>query len=175
MSPLSDNDYLDSDKFLTECLTILEEKYKAGDKGAIALALYQCFIMNKPAPEWLRAAFIAAYESVTGLEVKSWAQAFGGQVFGAGPHPKKARLKQRMAHRDLRYPIARLVYQFSRRKTISRPMFDDIAEELKRTGVLEEAGLTDIGGGTVDDIFYKHGGKEIYESIKSLFEPIPRQ
>jgi hypothetical protein len=47
-----------------------------------------------------------------------------------------------------------LVYQFEAKdKPIGRSMFEDIAEKLKRTGVLQEVGLADIGAGTVDDIF----------------------
>jgi hypothetical protein len=135
------HDRLGGDKYLGECLTILKEKAKAGNRAAILIALHQVLLMRRPVPEWLRNAFIAAFQEVAGFESKSWDQAFGN------PHPKRARLKARKQYRELRYPIALRVHQ---RKAldekIDKGMFDKIAKDLKKTGDAPR-----ISGTTVSD------------------------
>src|SRR5262245_16922400 len=152
-------DFLDDKKFLAECLAILKEKCEGGNKAAILKALHQCFLMNAPVPRWLRQAFVNAYENVAGFKAKSWDQAFGR------PHPKRMRPQARKQYRDLRYPIAVSVH---RRKAAGKPvdkrMFEKIAGELKRAGEVAR-----ISGTTVSEIYYKHGGKELYEVVAPFF------
>jgi hypothetical protein len=141
-------DYLDDDKYLAECLEILERKYKAGNNSAILLALHQCFIMGKAAPEWLRRAFIDAYEEVAAFGARSWDELFGLPV------PKGAHLDARAAYAKLRYPVALRVAL--RDGPIEPDLFDHIGAELG------------IARTTASDVYYKHGGEELAEAIEPL-------
>ena len=85
MSAAPDDKYLDDDKYIAKYLEIARQKHEEGNKAIVLLAIHQCLIMKKPLPEWLRLAFIDAYQSATAFEIRSWDEAFGP------PHPKRAR------------------------------------------------------------------------------------
>jgi hypothetical protein len=89
----------DDDEYISEYLDIAEQQFESGHKAVLLMALHQCLLLNKPLPEWLRKAFIKAYEYAMGFEAKSWDDVFGR------PHPKGAHLETRRQHRDLRIPI----------------------------------------------------------------------
>jgi hypothetical protein len=141
-------DYLDSKKFLAECLTILKEKCKGGDKAAILKALHQCFLMNAPVPRWLSCAFVEAYEAAARFEIRSWDEAFG-PAQGKGAHPRT-----RKQYGELRYPVALGVVL--RGQSIDSALFEKIGASLS------------IGRTKATDIYYGHGGKELAEAIEPL-------
>ena len=80
-------------------LKIAKKKIEGGNKEVLLKAMHQCLIMKKPLPEWLRLAFLHAYQSAYPFEIKSWDEIFGP------PHPKGAHLKTRKRHFELRFPI----------------------------------------------------------------------
>jgi hypothetical protein len=90
----------ETNKYFSEVLEILRQQLEGGDRSALLKAIYHWCLMNRPygfvdddgkalaepqlrpLPEWLRLAFVDAYESATGrYEIKSWDRAFGQ------PHP----------------------------------------------------------------------------------------
>src|SRR6266508_5313973 len=91
----------ETDKHFAKLLGILEQRFENGDKTVILKAIQQCFLMKRPVPEWLRLAFLQAYDAATGYEIKSWAEAFGP------PHPKGSR---HSAHHDHHRPQTRMVW-----------------------------------------------------------------
>ena len=143
-------DYLDGDKYLADYLDIAKQKFEEGNKPVLLTAMHQCLILKKPPPEWLRLAFIDAYQSATAFEIRSWNEVFGP------PHPKKARLDTRKQHADLRYPIAVRVALRASGENIDKGLFETIGSEFG------------ISGSTASDIYYKGGGKELGESIEPI-------
>ena len=160
MSAPDDDKYfddLDDDKHLSEILEILKQKSDDGNKAAVLLAVYQCALRRKPLPEWLRAAFIYAYESAARFEIRSWDEAFGS------PHNEKnVQLTPRKQHAELRYPIAFHVHRlWASGRPIDKGIFVDVAKALKKDDV-------SIEPATVEKIYYKRGGKELHEMLRPL-------
>jgi hypothetical protein len=75
--------YLNDDEYLAETLKILKQKLDGGHKAALLMAIRYCCWMRRPLPEWARLAFLQAYDSATGFDIKSWDEVFGR------PHPKR--------------------------------------------------------------------------------------
>jgi hypothetical protein len=149
-----DDKYLDDDKYCSEILEILKQKSDCGNKAAVLLAVYQCALMRKPLPEWLRAAFINAYESAARFEIRSWDEAFGP------PQEKGAHLATRKQHAELRFDILWRVHELAASgQSIDEEMFEKIADELGDRGV-------GIAGGTVSDIYYDERTQELREMIE---------
>lgn len=76
----------DDDEHLAETLKILKQKFDGGHKAALLVAIRYCCWMRRPLPEWARLAFLQAYDSATGFDIKSWDEVFGR------PHPKGTHL-----------------------------------------------------------------------------------
>lgn len=72
----------DDDKYIAKYLKIAKKKIEGGNKEVLLKAMHQCLIMKKPLPEWLRLAFLHAYQSAYPFEIKSWDEIFGP------PHPR---------------------------------------------------------------------------------------
>jgi hypothetical protein len=150
-----DDKYLDDDKFLAECLATLKQKYDEGNKAAVLVAVYQCALMRKPLPDWLREAFIKAYELAAAFEIRSWDAAFGRpQVQGA--ELKGAHLGARKEYADLRYPVALRVALRASEEIIEPDLFDKIGSELG------------VGKTKAADVYYKYGGKELAEAMAPI-------
>jgi hypothetical protein len=64
--------YLDDDEYLAEILKILKRKFDGGHKAALLMAIRYCCWMRRPLPEWARLAFLQAYESATGFDIRSF-------------------------------------------------------------------------------------------------------
>ena len=69
---MSEPDYLDGDKYIEDYLEIAKQKFEEGNKAVLLMAMHQCLLLRKPLPEWLRLAFIRAYEFATAFEIRSW-------------------------------------------------------------------------------------------------------
>jgi hypothetical protein len=147
---MSEPDYLDSDKYIEQYLEITKQKFEEGNKAVLLMAMHQCLLLKKPPPEWLRLAFIRAYESAAAFEIRSWDEAFGP------PREKGAHLKAWKGYADLRYPVALSVALREPGETISPDLFDKIGSDLG------------IGKHKASDTYYKHGGRELAEAIEPL-------
>jgi hypothetical protein len=155
---MSEPNYLDSDKYIEEYLEIAKQKFEEGNKAVLLMAMHQCLLMMKPLPKWLRLAFIEAYQSATAFEIRSWDEVFGP------PQEKGTHLESRKQHAKMRYPVAFHVHRLSASgRPIDKGMFEEIAEKLRKDGV--EA----IKATTVEKIYYERGGKELRDTIYSLF------
>ena len=139
----------DDDLFF-EYLEVARQKLGEGDKAALLAAMHQCLLLNKPLPEWLRLAFVEAYQAATGFNIRSWDEVF------APPVEKGAHLEAKKEQAELRYPVAFHVALRPRGQAIDKALFDAIGSALG------------ISGTTASDVYYKHGGKELHEMIGPL-------
>jgi hypothetical protein len=140
----------DTDKHLAKVLESLEERFEGGEKRALLYAIRCCLHLRRPLPEWLRVAFLDAYDSATGFEIKSWDDAFGR------PHPKGMHLEIEKRNLELRPLIIQRVEALRAEKPIDKALFEQIGEELN------------LGGTTVSDIYYDERSRELEEIIFSL-------
>jgi hypothetical protein len=148
------------DESLAEILTILREKFEAGNKTAVLRAVYHCLLARRPAPEWVCAAFVHAYEAAARFEARTWDDAFGPA------QEKGIQLETRRKHADL---LVRIAFRVAERKPHEKigdkgSLFATIAKELKAEGV------KGVGASTVHKIYYERGGKELHESIDEFRE-----
>jgi len=147
---MSAPNYLDDDCYLAEYLAIAKRKFEDGDKAALLKAMHQCLLLKKPMPEWLRVAFIEAFQSAIAFEIRNWDEAFGP------PQEKGAHFESRKQRSELRYPIALRVALRAPGENIDKGLFEVIGKE------------HGISASTADDIYYKHGGKELSDMIEPL-------
>jgi hypothetical protein len=147
---MSEPDYLDDDQFLAEYLDLARQKFEAGNKTIILMAMHQCLLMDKRVPEWLRLAFIEAYQSATAFNIRSWDEAFGP------PQEKGTHLNTRKKYAELRYDIAMGVALRPPGKIIDKELFEAIGRDLS------------ISGTTASEIYYDHGGKDLCEMLEPI-------
>lgn len=149
-----DRNYLDDDKYLDGCLKIAKQKFEEGNKAVVLMAMHQCLLMNKPIPEWLRLAFIKAYQSAYPFEFRSWDQAFGP------PHKEGRHLDRKKLHAELRmHIILRAQQLMAAGAGTGEGLFQTIADELKIKGV---------GSSTVRNIYYDDHSKFLKEALEIL-------
>jgi hypothetical protein len=125
----------DTDKYLAEVLEILKEIFDGGNKWPLLYAIHQCLLLKRPLPEWLRLAFLDAYDSATGYEIKSWDDAFGR------PHPKGAHIEKQKRHLKLRYVIVQRVEELRSEMPVDKKLFEKIGKEL---GIGRSTTVSDI-------------------------------
>ena len=119
-----DENLLDDDVYIASYLDVAKRKIESGNKAVLLKAMHECLIMRKPLPEWLRLAFLQAYQSAYPFEIKSWDEVFGK------PHPKGAHLKTRKQHLELDGPISSRVYELAAKgESIDKELFDKIGKE----------------------------------------------
>jgi hypothetical protein len=124
----------DDDKYLAKYLKIAKREIEHGNKSVLLKAMHQCLIMKRPLPEWLRLAFLQAYQSAYPYEVKSWDEIFGP------PHPKGAHLKTRKQHFELRFPIWSRVQELAKSgENIDKGLFEKVGKEFKVSGTTASA------------------------------------
>jgi hypothetical protein len=164
----------DTDKYFAETLDILKEQFEAGDISKLLHAIYFWCLMNppyeivdadgkvlaepqfRPMPEWLRIAFLRAYETSTGYEIRSWDDAFGK------PHPKGRHRKTERRNAGLRFLILRRVEELkAENKPIDKGLFEQIGEELDPP----------LKGTTVSEIYYDERTRKLREmlSVSGIF------
>ena len=149
---------LDDDKCIAEYLEIAKQKFEEGNKTVLLMAMHQCLLMKKPLPEWLRLAFIEAYQSASAFEIRSWDQAFGP------PQDKGAHLEVRKQHAELRLPIILHVEELKASGVgVDEGLFEKIAEELDIEGV---------SGSTVRTIYYDDRSQELHCVSACKFDPL---
>jgi hypothetical protein len=143
----------ETDAHLAEVLEILKQKLENGNKAALLEATYRCLLMRWPLPEWLRLAFLDAYEARARFEVTSWDAVFDR------PLPKGTRLKTE----KMRRRVIERVWLLKRedpKKAIDRGLFENIGEELG------------IPTGTVQGLYYDERSRflrEMYEDMHHRF------
>jgi len=59
---------------------MMKRSFESGDKSTLLWTIYACLEMRRPIPEWVRVAFLKAYEAAERFEIKSWDDAFGRPV-----------------------------------------------------------------------------------------------
>jgi hypothetical protein len=140
----------DDNNFIAAYLKIAKKKIEEGNKEILLKAMHQCLIMKKPLPEWLRLAFVQAYQSAYPFEIHSWDEIFGP------PHPKGAHLKTRKQHFGLRLPISSRVRELAESgEKIDKGLFDKIGKEFN------------ISGTTASTIYYDVRNWLRYVDLKS--------
>jgi hypothetical protein len=108
-------------------------------------------------PEWLRVAFLRAYDSATGYEIKSWDDAFGR------PHPKHTHLQKERRKLQSRSDIIRRVEELASEMPTDERLFEKVGKELG------------IGGSTtVKDIYYEERRKldEMMNELEQIAEQL---
>jgi hypothetical protein len=146
----------ENDKYLSEVLEILQKRLPDGDKWALLYAIRQCLLLKRPLPEWLRLAFLRAYDSATGYEIKSWDDAFGR------PHAKGTHLQKERRKLQLRFDIIRRIKELASEMPIDERLFEKVGKELG------------IGGSTtVKDIYYEERRK--FDEMENELEQIADQ
>jgi hypothetical protein len=152
MSGLSDDDRQRlADEHLAEVLKILKERYDNGDKTTLLSAMHHCALMRKLWPEWLRLAFLRAYETATAYDIKSWDEAFGL------PHPKGTHHDKEKKHRELAFLIWECVQRLkSKGHATDKALFELVGKELG------------IKPGITEAIYYKKQNQELYALLDTL-------
>jgi hypothetical protein len=119
----------DDDKHLAQYLKIARKKITSGNKEVLLKAMHECLIMKRPLPEWLRLAFIQAYQAAYPFEVKSWDDIFGP------PHPKGAHLEARKKLFELSFPIWSRVQELAGSgDKIDKRLFEKVGKEFAVSG-----------------------------------------
>jgi hypothetical protein len=142
----------ETDKYLAEILDILEERFNAGDKSALLYAIYHCLLLKRQLPEWLRLAFLHAYEAHARFEIRSWDQVFGQPV------PKSTHLDKEKRNAELRPLIIERVEALRAERPIDKGLFEKIGRDLG------------LKGTTVSDIYYDERSRELRDMVHSLEE-----
>ena len=146
----------ENDRYLAEVLEILKERFDRGDKSALLYAVNFCVcLMKRPLPEWLRRAFLNAYEADARFEIRSWNEVFGPPV------PRSTHLKTEKRNAELRPLIIERVAALSREQPIDKGLFEKIARELRIKGVKVKATA-------VSEIYYDERGRQLREMMQSL-------
>jgi hypothetical protein len=147
----------ENDRYLAEVLEILQKRLEDGDKWALLYAIHQCLLLKRPLPEWLRLAFLRAYDSKTGYEIKSWDDAFGR------PHTKGTHVHKEKRNLQLRYDIIRRVEELASEMPIDEHLFEKVGKDLG------------IGGSTtVSDIYYEERRRfDDNEYLEQIADQLP--
>jgi hypothetical protein len=149
----------ETDAHLAEVLESLKQNFEEGDKAALLEAVYRCLLMKRPLPEWLRLAFLDAYEARARFEVTSWDKVFDQ------PLPKGTRLRTE----KMRRRVIERVWLLKRedpKTAIDGGLFEKIGKDLG------------ISGGAANGLYYDKRSlslREMYEDIHDLFFANPEK
>jgi hypothetical protein len=106
---------------------MLKRQFEDGDKSVLLSAIYWCLELKRPMPEWLRVAFLDAYEAAE--RFRSWDEVFGRPV-AKGAHLKPKRNAQ------LSWTIVERVEAMKAKGwKVDKELFDQVARDLKIKGV----------------------------------------
>jgi hypothetical protein len=140
----------DTDEYLAEVLEILKEIFDGDNKWPLLDAIYRCLQLRRPVPEWLRVAFLDAYEARARFEIRSWDEVFGKPV------PKGIHLETERRNAELRPLILERVKALkAEKKPIDKGLFEKIGRELNPP----------LKGTTVSEIYYNERSRELSEMI----------
>ena len=111
-----------SAQWLKEC----EQRFRKGKKQAVLDGMYLCMLDELPVPEWLSAAFIGAYQSVTQYAAKGWSDVFGSA------HKKGTNLAAQRKRLDLApklYMLAAEILAFHPETAIDDGFYESVGKE----------------------------------------------
>lgn len=134
-----------------------QERFAAGDRGALLAAVRECARCGLPMPEWVAAAFIRSYDQVLNCRVKSWDEAFGA------PFPKGSHLNALRKRRKLRVFVHSAVIDRVQRDPstpIDKGLFESVGEEFN------------IGASQAEELYYsavRRGGLDAAD-VKKRFK-----
>ena len=103
---------------------MLRRSFEAGDKSVLLWTINTCLELRRPIPEWLRAAFLEAYEAADRFEIRSWEEVFGRPV------PKSTHLKPRK--RDAALPLIILEHVEALKRAgrkVDKDLFKEVGKE----------------------------------------------
>ena len=132
---------------------MLKRSFKAGDKPTLLWTIHACLDLGRPIPEWLRVAFLNAYEAAERFEIRSWDEVFGRPV------PKNTHLKTKRRNEQLRWSITRRVETL--KAVVDKGLFEKVARDLKIRGVK---------GTTVSEIYYDKQNRELRKIFRDLLK-----
>jgi hypothetical protein len=134
---------------------MLKRDFEAGNKSTLLYAIYACLEMKRPIPEWLRAAFVNAYEAAERFQIRSWDEVFDRAA------PKGLHLEAERKDEKLRWKIIARVRELKAVRAIDNLLFEDIGRELDPP----------LKASRVQDLYYDRRGKEIRAVFDSLDAP----
>lgn len=129
-------------ELLPDTFEVLRANFEGGNERALMLAIRNCAEYGVPLPEWVSAAYIKAYDAVSGAAVKSW-----DDVFGA-PYPKGTQLAALRKRRRLRFAVRSAVAEILRehpQTPIDEALFERVGERFN------------IGKTLASDLYYMKG------------------
>jgi len=100
---------------------MLKREFVAGDKSKLLFAIHACLDLGRPMPEWVRVAFLCAYQAAERFEIRSWDEVFGRPV------PKGTHLKPNK--RDAALPLI-IVEQVEALRAEGRKICKDLFKEI---------------------------------------------
>jgi hypothetical protein len=103
----------------------------------------------RPLPEWLRRAFLDAYEARARFEIRSWNEVFGRPV------PKNTHFETEKRNAELRFLIIERVEALKAEYPVDKGLFAKIGRELNPP----------LKGTTVSEIYYDERSRELREMI----------
>src|SRR5262245_4449646 len=101
----------------------LKSSFEGGDKSKLLWTIYACLVSRRPIPEWVRVAFLNAYEAAEGFEIRSWDEVFGRPV------PKGAHLKPNKRETELRLIIVEQVEALAAKQKVNDELFKEVGKE----------------------------------------------
>jgi hypothetical protein len=102
---------------------MLKRSFEAGDKSTLLWTIYACLDMRRPIPEWVRVAFLNAYEARGRFEIRSWDEVFGRPV------PKSTHLKPNKREAELRLIIVEHVEALAAKQKVNNELFKEVGKE----------------------------------------------
>jgi hypothetical protein len=134
---------------------MLRRSFEAGDKPTLLWTIYACLDLGRAIPEWLRVAFLNAYEAAERFEIRSWDQVFGRPV------PKGLHLQTKRRNAQLRWTIIERVETLKAKHRVDKGLFEKVARDLKIRGVK---------GTTVSEIYYDEQNRELRKIFRDLLK-----
>jgi hypothetical protein len=102
---------------------MLKRSFESGDKSTLLWTIYACLEMRRPIPEWLRVAFMNAYEAKERFEIRSWDEVFGRPV------PKGTHFKPNKRDAELRLIIVEHVEALAAKQKVNKELFKEVGKE----------------------------------------------
>jgi hypothetical protein len=113
-----------ADKNVAEYFEKMRKRsFESGDKSTLLWTIYACLEMRRPIPEWLRVAFLNAYEARERFEIRSWDEVFGRPV------PKGTHLKPNKREAELRLIIVEHVEALAAKQKVNKELFKEVGKE----------------------------------------------
>jgi hypothetical protein len=113
-----------ADKNVAEYFEKMRKRsFESGDKSTLLWTIYACLEMRRPIPEWLRVAFLNAYEARERFEIRSWDEVFGRPV------PKGTHLRPNKREAEFRSIIVEHVEALAAKQKVNKELFKEVGKE----------------------------------------------